>query len=1136
MAVILVSLPGVRLHADGCFVSGKFADLHAPQQKVAITWDGQREAMVLSTRVRAADLDNFGWIIPIKTDSKPEVELADSEIFDHLKDYFATLPKAWYANTLSLGSPGGSVEVVETKDVGIYKVTIVKATDSDALVHWLSTNDFKTNDALADTLASYRVADFFFVLAKIDLRLELREEIEFISRQSFLADVASLDGKAIKALAALRWPRGGESLAALTAADILSGKAYANSHLASNPLHREYRLLTRAEYESLADKHRGLLGEETKELAETLSSRFFANESVQNFVKVEDMFRDLEAGVANPLKISFVPAKPFFPMKISRVNEGKVAVVAYVFADEPLKDESGILEAKVWKPVGDDIRAKVATDLDVTDRTCLTKLTFSGRSTAFVKDVYFAPMARSERGRLLEERQIVAPRLHAAIDSHDVNTIRDLLHEHPNMNAMFENASILSMSIVGGRFSFRRADNEGASARVLHLLLRHGFDVNAQDEAGRTVLQNLAKEGVSRSTMSPPQTATSRANKSGLSQAAAGSSHSVSGPPLVDLAATTKLLLDAGATVNITDNEGMTALHLLAGSRGARYELAEVTKLLLEAGARVNLKDNGGKTPLHHLASARVAYAQLQDAIKLLLDAGAQVNLADNEGRTPLDCLLASARRYSNPATGDAAALLIRHGATVGDSNIGDLEGMKRDTSAVALAAAIEVGNEDLISFLTKGRGVWNVDMVCHEASKCLLRVNQEASAYKAMFCELVVARHFAPSDSRVLSLLGIAQYRLGDPNALGTLRRARVLRQSASRKGPSNTKASPGEGRREPYLAGRVAQFADSLEWQLSSQHVIPREPVVTSALPLVTAAAASPPHEALDTPQLLTLSWCAGEDAMQHDVYLGDDTQAVADADTTSPDVYKGRQSSTSILSGALAWGKTYYWRVDEVQADGTILKGAVWRFTTASCILVDTFEGYCSDVGRRVFEVWLDGTGFSQPEPGNPGNGTGMAVGYDIWSPDSPYYNGKLMETANVAQGDQAMPLNYDNTAAPFFSEAKRSWAVPQDWTAEGVDTLSLWFKGKADNAAEPIYLRIADSLGNVATIVNSEPDAAKKANWTQWTVTLSAASDAGVDLTAIRSMAIGAGNPDAPTAGGAGLLLVDDIRIKQAAAVK
>ncbi len=41
---------------------------------------------------------------------------------------------------------------------------------------------------------------------------------------------------------------------------------------------------------------------------------------------------------------------------------------------------------------------------------------------------------------------------------------------------------------------------------------------------------------------------------------------------------------------------------------------------------------------------------------------------------------------------------------------------------------------------------------------------------------------------------------------------------------------------------------------------------------------------------------------------------------------------------------------------------------------------------------------------------------------------------------------MPLSYDNTASPYYSEAERTFGAAQDWTAHGADTLSIHFQGR------------------------------------------------------------------------------------------
>jgi len=73
--------------------------------------------------------------------------------------------------------------------------------------------------------------------------------------------------------------------------------------------------------------------------------------------------------------------------------------------------------------------------------------------------------------------------------------------------------------------------------------------------------------------------------------------------------------------------------------------------------------------------------------------------------------------------------------------------------------------------------------------------------------------------------------------------------------------------------------------------------------------------------------LGWSAGPDAVEHDVYFGTDA---AEVETGSAGTAKGRQSDTFYYATNLVPGTTYYWRIDEVEADNTIHTGEVWSFT--------------------------------------------------------------------------------------------------------------------------------------------------------------------------------------------------------------
>ena len=265
---------------------------------------------------------------------------------------------------------------------------------------------------------------------------------------------------------------------------------------------------------------------------------------------------------------------------------------------------------------------------------------------------------------------------------------------------------------------------------------------------------------------------------------------------------------------------------------------------------------------------------------------------------------------------------------------------------------------------------------------------------------------------------------------------------------------------------------------------------------------------NEASADPNLV-LAWLAGREAVEHHVYFGSNFDDVNDGAAGAD---QGTLTETSlVLPQALAPLTTYYWRVDETAADGTVRPGDVWSFSTFSA--VEDFESYTDDIdaGEAIFQTWIDGIE----------NGTGSYVGYEFAD------NGTFGETATVHDGGQSMPLDYNNVIPPYYSEASRTWTSPQNFAAGGADTLVLYARGNSGNALESLYVALEDTAMRVGVAVRT--DALPTRTWARLAIPLSVFSDAGVNVAAIRTMYVGLGDRDAPTPGGAGLIFVDDIRL-------
>jgi hypothetical protein len=169
------------------------------------------------------------------------------------------------------------------------------------------------------------------------------------------------------------------------------------------------------------------------------------------------------------------------------------------------------------------------------------------------------------------------------------------------------------------------------------------------------------------------------------------------------------------------------------------------------------------------------------------------------------------------------------------------------------------------------------------------------------------------------------------------------------------------------------------------------------------------------------VSVGWTPGDTAASHDVYFSDNFDDVNDG---TGDAYRGNQALNMkyFVAGftgypypdGLVNGVTYYWRIDEIEEDGTIQKGNVWSFTVPSLIAYD--------------EIPANGAKFIQPESVNLSwtAGLGAKVHFIFFGDD---YD----TVANAATGQLTAGTSYD--PGPLELDKTYYWRVDE---SDGTNT--------------------------------------------------------------------------------------------------
>ena len=161
------------------------------------------------------------------------------------------------------------------------------------------------------------------------------------------------------------------------------------------------------------------------------------------------------------------------------------------------------------------------------------------------------------------------------------------------------------------------------------------------------------------------------------------------------------MILEHGADPRPASDDGITALHIAAGS----HSMAHVIRYMIARGA-IQKADDEGDTPLHSAATPEI--------VEILIAAGADPNQQNNEGLTPIMVALEQGDPEVALSLIPLTNLSLR--SRKGTSALGYAIKAKQDAIAVALIeAGVPVPNWEKIADASRQYGLRNLEVVARE-------------------------------------------------------------------------------------------------------------------------------------------------------------------------------------------------------------------------------------------------------------------------------------------------------------------------------------------------------------------------------------------------------------------------------------
>jgi pectate lyase len=200
--------------------------------------------------------------------------------------------------------------------------------------------------------------------------------------------------------------------------------------------------------------------------------------------------------------------------------------------------------------------------------------------------------------------------------------------------------------------------------------------------------------------------------------------------------------------------------------------------------------------------------------------------------------------------------------------------------------------------------------------------------------------------------------------------------------------------------------------------------------------------------------LTWRAGSTAVSHNVYFG-----------TSPTwlVSYGNKTATSFTPPAMTADTEYYWRIDEVAADGSVITGDIWTFRTVPVLSANLYHYWPFDVD------FLDVAKVFTANPNNPFGAAWINSDVELLGGgclDLTYQKDGLIDGWSDSSTNTIFP-----TTAPMTISL---WFKPTVLPASDKTACMLGSKPGTQTAAKTFYIELLPSGACRLTVDSATPE--------------------------------------------------------------